>query len=129
MVSEGSNTMDVGRDVLAQTKPKTRLDAGTWGTIGVASVIALRMQWLVAIDLLLQLKGILDSDLTLVQYRLPMVVIVFNNGGVYGGDRRIPKEINGPHKDDPAPTSFVSKTGYHTLIEVFGGKRLSYWHT
>ncbi|XLS90042.1 hypothetical protein HN51_066050, partial [Arachis hypogaea] len=32
------------------------------------------------------------------------------------------KEINGPHKDDPAPTSFVSKAGYHALIEAFGGK-------
>ncbi|XLT08353.1 hypothetical protein HN51_054146, partial [Arachis hypogaea] len=32
------------------------------------------------------------------------------------------KEINGPHKDDPAPTSFVPKVGYHALIEVFGRK-------
>ncbi|QHO18799.1 hypothetical protein HN51_061526 [Arachis hypogaea] len=30
--------------------------------------------------------------------------------------------MNGPHKDDPTPTSFVLKAGYHTLIEAFGGK-------
>lgn len=51
-----------------------------------------------------------------------MVVIVFNNGGVYGGDRRNPDEITGPYKDDPAPTSFVPGAAYHILPEAFGGK-------
>ena len=59
---------------------------------------------------------------TLVRYQLPVVVIVFNNGGVYGGDRRSPEEITGPHKDDPAPASFVPGAGYHVLTEAFGGK-------
>ncbi|KAF8376699.1 hypothetical protein HHK36_031633 [Tetracentron sinense] len=35
LVSEGANTMDVGRAVLVQTEPRTRLDAGTWGTMGI----------------------------------------------------------------------------------------------
>lgn len=35
LVSEGANTMDVGRAVLVQNEPRTRLDAGTWGTMGV----------------------------------------------------------------------------------------------
>lgn len=35
LISEGANTMDVGRSVLVQTEPRTRLDAGTWGTMGV----------------------------------------------------------------------------------------------
>lgn len=59
---------------------------------------------------------------TLVRYQLPVVIIVFNNGGVYGGDRRNPEEVTGPHKDDPAPTSFVPGAAYHLLIEAFGGK-------
>jgi len=59
---------------------------------------------------------------TLVRYQLPVVVIVFNNGGVYGGDRRNPEEITGPYKDDPAPTSFVPEAKYHVLMEAFGGK-------
>lgn len=58
----------------------------------------------------------------MVRYQLPVVVIVFNNGGVYGGDRRNPEEITGPFKDDPAPTSFVPGASYHVLIEAFGGK-------
>jgi 2-hydroxyacyl-CoA lyase 1 len=35
VVSEGANTMDVGRAVLVQNAPRTRLDAGTWGTMGI----------------------------------------------------------------------------------------------
>ena len=35
LVSKVTNTMDVGRSVLVQTEPRTRLDAGTWGTMGV----------------------------------------------------------------------------------------------
>ena len=35
LVSEGANTMDVGRSVLVQMEPITCLDAGTWGTMGV----------------------------------------------------------------------------------------------
>jgi 2-hydroxyacyl-CoA lyase 1 len=35
VVSEGANTMDVGRPVLVQNAPRTRLDAGTWGTMGI----------------------------------------------------------------------------------------------
>ena len=58
----------------------------------------------------------------MVRYQLPVIVIVFNNGGVYGGDRRSPNEISGPFKDDPAPTSFVPSAGYHILIEAFGGR-------
>ncbi|CAK9137229.1 unnamed protein product [Ilex paraguariensis] len=63
----------------------------------------------------------LRVSLNLVRYQLPMVVIVFNNSGVYGGDWRNPEEIIGPYKDDPAPTSFVPSAGYHLLIEAFGG--------
>ncbi|GKV27694.1 hypothetical protein SLEP1_g36832 [Rubroshorea leprosula] len=72
------------------------------------------------------LEGMITSkeflSSTLVRYKLPVVVIVFNNGGVYGGDRRSPEGITGPFIDGPAPTSFVPGAAYHTLIEAFGGK-------
>ncbi|XP_061337364.1 2-hydroxyacyl-CoA lyase [Gastrolobium bilobum] len=128
LVSEGANTMDVGRSVLIQTEPRTRLDAGTWGTMGVglgyciAAAVASPGRLVVAVE---GDSGFTFSAIeveTLVRYQLPVVVIVFNNGGVYGGDRRGPEEINGPYKDDPAPTSFVPNAGYHALIEAFGGK-------
>lgn len=128
LVSEGANTMDVGRAVLVQTEPRTRLDAGTWGTMGVglgyciAAAVASPDRLVVAVE---GDSGFGFSAMeveTLVRYQLPVVIIVFNNGGVYGGDRRSPEEICGPHKDDPAPTSFVHEAGYHLLIEAFGGK-------
>ncbi|BFG25406.1 hypothetical protein CerSpe_116800 [Prunus speciosa] len=128
LVSEGANTMDVGRAVLVQTEPRTRLDAGTWGTMGVglgyciAAAVASPDRLVVAVE---GDSGFGFSAMeveTLVRYQFPVVVIVFNNGGVYGGDRRSPDEISGPYKDDPAPTSFVPTAGYHTLIEAFGGK-------
>ncbi|XP_043699409.1 2-hydroxyacyl-CoA lyase-like [Telopea speciosissima] len=128
LVSEGANTMDVGRAVLVQTEPRTRLDAGTWGTMGVglgyciAAAVASPGRLVVAVE---GDSGFGFSAMeveTLVRYQLPVVVIVFNNGGVYGGDRRNPEEITGPYKDDPAPTSFVPGAAYHTLIEAFGGK-------
>ncbi|KAH1111143.1 hypothetical protein GYH30_009771, partial [Glycine max] len=59
-----------------------------------------------------------SSIQTLVRYQLPVVIIVFNNGG----DHRHPEEIDGPHKDDPAPTDFVPNAGYHALIQAYGGK-------
>ncbi|KAL8538088.1 hypothetical protein ACS0TY_000150 [Phlomoides rotata] len=128
VVSEGANTMDVGRAVLVQTEPRTRLDAGTWGTMGVglgyciAAAVASPDRLVVAVE---GDSGFGFSAMeveTLVRYQLPVVVIVFNNGGVYGGDRRNPDEITGPYKDDPAPTSFVPGAAYHLLLEAFGGK-------
>ncbi|XP_010279424.1 PREDICTED: 2-hydroxyacyl-CoA lyase [Nelumbo nucifera] len=128
LVSEGANTMDVGRSVLVQTEPRTRLDAGTWGTMGVglgyciAAAVASPGRLVVAVE---GDSGFGFSAMeveTVVRYQLPVVVVVFNNGGVYGGDRRNPEEIQGPYKDDPAPTSFVPDAAYHILIEAFGGK-------
>ena len=49
------------------------------------------------------------------RYQLPVVIIVFNNGGIYGGDRRkaAVKEAadsgarSGGFAADPIPTAFV----------------------
>ncbi len=49
------------------------------------------------------------------RYKLPVVVLVMNNGGIYGGDRRTAaladaaaRGLNGAgFSSDPAPTSFV----------------------
>ncbi|KAL8034282.1 hypothetical protein ABFX02_12G017800 [Erythranthe guttata] len=128
VVSEGANTMDVGRSVLVQTEARTRLDAGTWGTMGVGLGYCIAAAVAAPDRLVVAVEG--DSGFgfsameveTLVRYQFPVVVIVFNNGGVYGGDRRNPEEITGPHKDDPAPTSFVPGAAYHLLMESFGGK-------
>lgn len=39
-------------------------------------------------------------------------MVVFNNSGIYGGDRRADAELGGPYASDPAPTDFVSEARY-----------------
>jgi oxalyl-CoA decarboxylase len=49
---------------------------------------------------------------TICRYNLPVVILVFNNGGIYRGD-----EIDSA----PSPTGFISNARYDKLIEAFGG--------
>ena len=52
---------------------------------------------------------------TICRYHLPIVVVVFNNGGVYKGD-----DIN-TVSTDPAPTALMVGARHDKLIEAFGG--------
>ncbi|GBG84848.1 hypothetical protein CBR_g39224 [Chara braunii] len=63
-----------------------------------------------------------DGREVLVRYKLPVVVIVMNNGGVYGGDRRPASEKANAFASDPAPTAFVPNIKYEMLMGAFGGK-------
>lgn len=44
MVGEGANTMDIGRTIFTHEEPRRKLDAGTFGTmgIGLAALISAR---------------------------------------------------------------------------------------
>jgi oxalyl-CoA decarboxylase len=53
---------------------------------------------------------------TICRYRLPVVVIVFNNGGIYRGD-----DVNPGGGTDVAPTVLMKSAHYEKLIEAFGG--------
>jgi len=53
---------------------------------------------------------------TICRYRLPIVIAVLNNGGIYRGD-----EINRSGAGDPAPTILMKEARYDKLIEAFGG--------
>ncbi|OAY60450.1 hypothetical protein MANES_01G113700v8 [Manihot esculenta] len=126
VVSEGANTMDVGRAVLIQTEPRSRLDAGTWGTMGVGLGYCIAAAVAEPDRLVVAVEG--DSGFgfsameveTLVRYQLPVVVIVFNNGGVYGGDRRSPEEITGPLKGYLVETPDELKSA---LAEAFSARK------
>ena len=56
VVSEGANTMDIGRIALPVNAPRSRLDAATWGTMGVglgyavAAAVALPGRLIVALE-------------------------------------------------------------------------------
>lgn len=125
LVSEGANTMDFGRLILPVEEPRSRLDAGTWGTMGVgmgyaiASAVSNRGRSVIALegDSAFGFSG-MEIE-TIIRYNLPIVTVVFNNNGIYGGTEKSADPA------DPAPTCFVPNAHYEKIAEAFGG--LSYW--
>ena len=95
IVTEGANTMDIGRTYLANDLPRHRLDAASFGTMGVgpgfAIASALYTRDYEPESRVICIEG--DSAFgfsgmeleTIVRYNLPVVVIVVNNNGIYGG--------------------------------------------
>jgi oxalyl-CoA decarboxylase len=51
---------------------------------------------------------------TICRYRLPITVVILNNGGVYRGD-----DTSGA---DPAPTALSPHARHELIAESFGGK-------
>jgi len=88
IVNEGSNTMDIGRTVLRNYQPAHRLDAGTWGTMGVGMGQAIAAALvhpdpgcvLVIGDSAFGFSG-MEFEVV-ARYRLPVVVVVINNNGI-----------------------------------------------
>ncbi|PFG18970.1 oxalyl-CoA decarboxylase [Serinibacter salmoneus] len=120
LVSEGANTLDIGRNVIDIHLPRHRLDTGTWGVMGVGMGYAIAA----AVETgrpVIALEG--DSAFgfsgmeveTICRYRLPIVVVILNNGGVYKGDG-----VN-THGSDPAPTVLDLQARYDMLATAFGG--------
>ena len=139
VVSEGANTMDQARILLEPVDhPRRRIDAGAWGTMGIGpgSAIAAAVTEQVPV---IAVEG--DSAFgfsgmeieTACRYKLPITFIIFNNGGIYGGDRRSCESIaaatqglkDAGYPEDPSPTSFVPNAQYDLLATAFGGKGVS----
>ncbi|MFE4171907.1 oxalyl-CoA decarboxylase [Streptomyces sp. NPDC056909] len=121
VVNEGANSLDFARNVIDMQLPRHRLDSGTWGVMGIGMGYAIAA----AVESgapVVAVEG--DSAFgfsameleTICRYRLPVVVIVLNNGGVYRGDG-----IN-TASADPSPTTLMLHAHHDRLIEAFGGK-------
>jgi len=122
IVSEGANTMDIGRTQLDNRDPRTRLDAGTYGTMGVgfgfaiAAAVVQQERPVVSVvgDSAFGFSG-MELE-TICRYRLPITTIVLNNGGIGGGVEDWPA-------DRPLPPSALSRTArYERVVEAFGGQ-------
>src|SRR6266567_5421492 len=121
IVNEGANTLDFARNIINMYEPRKRLDSGTWGVMGIGMGYAIAAAAVTG-GPVLAIEG--DSAFgfsgmeieTICRYSLPVVTIVFNNGGIYKGT-----DINYNGGADPAPTVFVSNARYDRLIEAFGG--------
>ncbi|MBE7520122.1 MAG: oxalyl-CoA decarboxylase [Thermoflexaceae bacterium] len=119
--SEGANTMDIGRTVLPNFLPRHRLDAGTFGTMGVGLGFAIAAAAVHPDKKVVAVEG--DSAFgfsgmeveVACRYGLPITFIIINNNGIGGG----------PGKLDPTripPTAYTPNARYERIIEAFGGK-------
>jgi oxalyl-CoA decarboxylase len=121
VVNEGANALDFARNVIDMSVPRHRLDSGTWGVMGIGMGYAIAAAVesgapVVAIegDSAFGFSG-MELE-TICRYRLPIVVIILNNGGVYRGDGR------NTVSTDPSPTTLMLNARHDRLIEAFGGK-------
>ena len=120
VVNEGANALDLARNVIDMELPRHRLDTGTWGVMGIGMgyAIAAAVETggpVVAIegDSAFGFSG-MEVE-TICRYRLPVTVVILNNGGVYRGD-----EVSAG--TDPAPTVLNAQAHHELIAEAFGGK-------
>ncbi|MEI9991002.1 MAG: oxalyl-CoA decarboxylase [Rhizomicrobium sp.] len=121
LVNEGANTLDITRNVIDMSVPRMRLDTGTWGVMGIgmgyavgAAVTSGKQVVAIEGDSAFGFSG-MEIE-TICRYKLPIVVVVFNNGGIYRGDG-----VNLGGGSDPSPTVLMQKARYELLCEAFGG--------
>ena len=122
IVTEGASTMDISRQVLDNYEPRKRLDAGTWGTMGVGPGFAIAAQVANPDKRVIALEGDaafgfdgLEVEVA-VRHKLPITWIVFNNNGIGGGPSNLPEGAAYP------PNAFVANARYDKVMEAFGGK-------
>ncbi|KAM6223853.1 2-hydroxyacyl-CoA lyase 1 [Rhynchocyon petersi] len=134
VVSEGANSMDIGRTVLQNFLPRHRLDAGTFGTMGVGLGFAIAAA-LVAKDRhpdqqVICVEG--DSAFgfsgmeveTICRYQLPIIILVVNNNGIYHGlDASAWEEMlsSGEAATVAPPFCFLPNAHYEQVMTAFGG--------
>ncbi|KAA1249258.1 oxalyl-CoA decarboxylase [Mycobacterium simiae] len=121
VVNEGANALDLTRNVIDMQLPRHRLDTGTWGVMGIGMGYAIAAavetgRPVVAIegDSAFGFSG-MEIE-TICRYRLPVTVVILNNGGVYRGDE-VPT-----CGSDPAPTVLNGRARHELIAAAFGGK-------
>lgn len=122
IIGEGANTMDIGRTQMLNKLPRHRLDAGTYGTMGIGLGFAIAAAVTNPDKPVVSVQG--DSAFgfsgmeieTMVRYKLPIKLIVLNNGGIGGGI--------GPLKEGQTVPPGILTYGahYEGMMEALGGK-------
>jgi 2-hydroxyacyl-CoA lyase 1 len=122
IVGEGANTMDIGRTILDNFEPRTRLDAGTYGTMGIGLGFAIagcvvhpdRRTVAVQGDAAFGFSG-MEVE-TACRHNLPLTVVVINNNGIGGGVAEL-------KEGTPPPVGvFLPEARYEKVMEAFGGR-------
>jgi 2-hydroxyacyl-CoA lyase 1 len=120
IVSEGANTMDISRTQLPNFEPRTRIDAGSYATMGVglgfaiASAVTHPGRPVVAIegDSAFGFSG-MEIE-TICRYHLPITTVILNNGGIYAGLEQQPPPGQLP------PTILSHDAHYERVADAFG---------
>ncbi|TNN78407.1 2-hydroxyacyl-CoA lyase 1 [Liparis tanakae] len=126
IVSEGANTMDIGR---------TMLDAGTFGTMGVGLGFAIAAACVERSEQSNQRIICVEGDSafgfsgmeveTMCRYNLPVIIIVVNNNGIYNGvDAETWKEMAkmGDLTSIAPPVTLLPEARYDEVMTAFGGR-------
>lgn len=127
LVNEGANTLDDTRDSINMSRPRHRIDCATWAIMGMgmgsavgAAVATGKSVVAIEGDSAFGFSGMDFS--TICRFKLPVTVVIFNNGGIYNGIG-----VNMAGTSDPAPTTLNIKARYDKLGDCFGAK--SYYVT
>jgi 2-hydroxyacyl-CoA lyase 1 len=121
--AEGAQTMDISRSVLMHDEPRLRLDAGSFGTMGVGLGQAIAAAAVHPDKQVICIEG--DSAFgfsgmeveTACRYKLPIVFVIINNNAIGGGIEALPED-----RFASPPSAYTIDAGYEKMIEGFGGK-------
>jgi len=122
IIGEGANTMDIGRTQMPNFEPRTRLDAGTYGTMGIGLGFAIAAAAVHPDRPIIAVQG--DSAFgfsgmeleTAARLGMNIKVVIINNGGIGGG-------VNERTPGKPLPPHALSyDTHYEKIAEAFGGR-------
>lgn len=124
LVNEGANTLDDTRDTIDMTKPRQRVDCATWAIMGMgmgscvgAAVATGKSVVAIEGDSAFGFSGM--DFATICRFKLPVTVVVFNNGGIYNNIGVNPS-TDPAIEHDPAPTTLDLEARYDKMGEVFG---------
>lgn len=131
LVNEGANTLDDTRDAIDMVLPRHRIDCATWAIMGMgmgsavgAAVATGKSVVAIEGDSAFGFSGM--DFATICRFKLPVTVVIFNNGGIYNNIGVNPS-TDPAIEHDPAPTTLDLNARYDKIGEAFGAA--SYYAT
>lgn len=126
LINEGANTLDDTRDCIDMQLPRHRVDCATWAIMGMgmgscvgAAVATGKSVVAIEGDSAFGFSGM--DFATICRFKLPVTVVVFNNGGIYNSIGVNPS-TDPAIEHDPAPTTLDLEARYDKMGDVFGAK-------
>jgi 2-hydroxyacyl-CoA lyase 1 len=124
LCSEGATTMDIGGTQMPLDNPRSYLNAGSYGTMGVGLGLVVASCVVHPDRPVVHVSG--DSAIgfsgmemeTLCRYGMPAKIVVLNNGGIGPGMPEIPPNPMLNMK----PNTLIYGARYDKMMDAFGGK-------